>query len=157
MYWLRWHHHVKDIAGPPYKIKKKRKQTKWQNRRQSVVAGRQQTDTDQNISARSLTLLIFAVWWALCGRPQPEYELVDATTVIFFIKCFNQLKLYPLSGNIFRKFFTSYFLFINEHLIRMVNLIAVTTLFLTSSLHCCQQRIFKTNTNDFMLLESAFH
>jgi len=32
-------------------------------------------DTDQNISARSLTLLIFAVaWapWALCGRPQPE-------------------------------------------------------------------------------------
>ena len=41
MYWLRWHYHVKDIAGAPYKIKKKRKQ-KWQNRRQSVVAGRQQ-------------------------------------------------------------------------------------------------------------------
>jgi len=30
-------------------------------------------DTDQNISARSLTLLIFAVGWALCGRPQPEH------------------------------------------------------------------------------------
>ena len=27
-------------------------------------------DTDQNISARSLTLLIFAVGWALCGRPR---------------------------------------------------------------------------------------
>jgi len=34
-------------------------------------------DTDQNISAtRSLTLLIFAVGWALCGRLQPEHELV---------------------------------------------------------------------------------
>jgi len=30
-------------------------------------------DTDQNISARSLTLLIFAVGWALCGRPQPKH------------------------------------------------------------------------------------
>jgi len=46
MYWLRWHYHVKDIAGAPYKIKKKerkkRKKTKQQNHRQSVVAGRQQ-------------------------------------------------------------------------------------------------------------------
>ena len=33
-------------------------------------------DTDQNISVRSLTLLIFAVMWSetLCGRPQPEHE-----------------------------------------------------------------------------------
>jgi len=45
MYWLRWHYHVKDIAGAPYKIKKKEKKkrkTKQQNRWQSVVAGRQQ-------------------------------------------------------------------------------------------------------------------
>ena len=28
----------------------------------------------KNISARSLTLLIFAVGLALCGRPQPEHE-----------------------------------------------------------------------------------
>jgi len=28
----------------------------------------------RNISARSLTLLIFAVGWALCSRPQPEHE-----------------------------------------------------------------------------------
>jgi len=33
-------------------------------------------DTDQNISARSLTLLIFAVGWALCGRPQPAHQSV---------------------------------------------------------------------------------
>ena len=41
----------------------------------------------------------------------------DATAVIFSVKCFNPLKLYPLSGNIFRKWFASYFLFIHEHLI----------------------------------------
>ena len=33
-------------------------------------------DTDQNISARSLTLLLIAVEQALCGRPQPEHESV---------------------------------------------------------------------------------
>jgi len=41
MYWLRWHYHVKDISGAPYKIKKKEKKkrkTKQQNRWQSVVA-----------------------------------------------------------------------------------------------------------------------
>jgi len=33
-------------------------------------------DINQNISARSLTLLIFAVGWALCGQPQPKHESV---------------------------------------------------------------------------------
>jgi len=33
-------------------------------------------DTDQNISVRFLTLLIFAMGWELCGRPQPEHESV---------------------------------------------------------------------------------
>jgi len=33
-------------------------------------------DTDQNISARSLNLFIVAVGLVLCGRPQPEYELM---------------------------------------------------------------------------------
>ena len=34
-------------------------------------------DTDQNISASFfLTLLIFAMGWALCGWPQPEHESV---------------------------------------------------------------------------------
>ena len=37
VYWLRWHCHVKDISGEPYKIKQVR-----QKRRQSVAAGRQQ-------------------------------------------------------------------------------------------------------------------
>ena len=35
MYWLRWHYHVKDIAGAPYKIKKKerkKRKTKQNNR-----------------------------------------------------------------------------------------------------------------------------
>ena len=40
MYWLRWHYHVKDIAGHRTKLDK-RKQTKEQKRWQSVVAGRQ--------------------------------------------------------------------------------------------------------------------
>ena len=33
-------------------------------------------DTDQNNSARSLTLLTFAVGRSLCGRPEPEHESV---------------------------------------------------------------------------------
>jgi len=35
-------------------------------------------DTYQNISARSLTLLIFAVGRVLCGRLQPEHDSVMA-------------------------------------------------------------------------------
>ena len=42
MYWLRWHYHVKDIAGALYKIKQNKNKQKGQHRRQSVVAGRQQ-------------------------------------------------------------------------------------------------------------------
>ena len=41
----------------------------------------------------------------------------DATAVTLSVKCFNPLKLHPLSGNIFRKWFASYFLFVHEHLI----------------------------------------
>ena len=48
-------------------------------------------DTDQNISARSLTFLIFAVGWALCGQPQREHEN-DATAVTFCIKMFKPIK-----------------------------------------------------------------
>jgi len=44
----------------------------------------------------------------------------------------------------------------NKYLSPMVNLIAVTTLLLTTGLHPCQQRIFK-KTNFFMLLVPAFH
>jgi len=44
----------------------------------------------------------------------------------------------------------------NKYLSPTVNLIAVTTLLLTTGLHPCQQRIFK-KTNFFMLLVPAFH
>ena len=51
--------------------------------------------------------------------------------------------------------------FTHIHLMRrlssMVNIIAVITLLLTSSLHHCQQRIFKKNTNYSYAVESAFH
>jgi len=98
-------------------------------------------DTDQNISAICLTLLIFTVGVGIVRSTTTRTPVSDVTAVIFSVKCFNPLKLYPLSGNIFSKWFASYFLFINERLIIMwsltVNLIAVTTLLLTSSLHCC--------------------
>jgi len=69
--------------------------------------------------------------WSTTNRTRVS----DATAVTFSVKRFNLLKLYRLSGNIFRKWFASYFLFIHEHSIIMwsptVNLIAVTTLLLT--------------------------
>jgi len=43
----------------------------------------------------------------------------DVTAVSFSVKCCNPLKLNLLSGNIFRKWFASYFLFIHKHLIIM--------------------------------------
>ena len=46
MYWLRWHYHVKDIAGAPYKIKKKERKEKKNKTTESptvsIVASRQQ-------------------------------------------------------------------------------------------------------------------
>jgi len=95
--------------------------------------------TDLNISARSLTLLCGGVdiVWSTTTRTR----FYDATAVTFFVKCFNPLKLYPLSGNIMRKWWASYFLFIHKHLINIdlsvVNMIAVTTLLVTSGLHRC--------------------
>ena len=78
-------------------------------------------DTDQNVSVRSLNLLIFAVEWALCGRQQPghEWRVNDATAVAFSVECVNPFKLCPLSGNIFKEQFASYFLFIHKHLINI--------------------------------------
>ena len=43
--------------------------------------------------------------WSTTTRTQVS----DATAVTFYVKCCNPLKLYPLSGNIFRKWFASYF------------------------------------------------
>jgi len=47
----------------------------------------------------------------------PNTGVNDATAITFSIKCYNPFKLYPVTGNIFRKWFASYFLFIHEHLI----------------------------------------
>ena len=45
MYWLRWHYHVKDIAGAPNKIKKKerRKEKKNKTTESPTVSSRGQT------------------------------------------------------------------------------------------------------------------
>jgi len=48
-----------------------------------------------------------------------QTRVSDADAVTFSVNCFNPLKLYPLSGNVFRKRFASYFLFSHEHLIIM--------------------------------------
>jgi len=69
-------------------------------------------------SVRSLVLLIFAVWRALRGKPQSEHESVMPLLSLSPLM-FNQLKLCRLSGNIFRKWFASYFLISHEHLIIM--------------------------------------
>jgi len=97
-------------------------------------------DTDKNISARSLTLFCGGV--GIVWSTATQTRVSDANAVTFFVKCFNPLKLYLLSGNISRKWFASYFfLFIHEHLMIMwsptVSLIAVMTLLLTSGLHRC--------------------
>jgi len=43
MYWLRWHYHVKDIAGAPYKIKKKeRKKRKTKQTTESPTVSSQE-------------------------------------------------------------------------------------------------------------------
>ena len=52
--------------------------------------------------------------WSITTRTRVN----DATAVTFSVKCFKPLKLYALSGNIFRKWFASYFLFSHEHLIK---------------------------------------
>ena len=43
MYWLRWHYHVKDIAGAPYKIKKKERKEKKNKTESLTVSSRGQT------------------------------------------------------------------------------------------------------------------
>jgi len=48
--------------------------------RQRYVASR------GKISARPLTLLIFAIGWAVCGRPQPGHESM-MTPVLFSLLC----------------------------------------------------------------------
>ena len=44
-------------------------------------------DSDQNISARSLTLLTFALVWALCGQPQPKHESEMSLSPLNVLTC----------------------------------------------------------------------
>jgi len=96
-------------------------------------------DTDQNISARSLTLLCSGL--GIVWSTTTQTWITDATAVTFSVKCFNPLKLYPLSGNIFRTIVVCFILFFiysrtfNKYWSPTVNLIAGTTLLLTSGLH----------------------
>jgi len=64
------------------------------------------------ISARSLTLLIFVSGVGIVWSTTTRTRVSDATAVIFSVKCFNSLKPYPLSGNIFRKWFALYFFYL---------------------------------------------
>jgi len=84
----------------------------------------------------------------------------DATAVTFSVHCFNPLKLYPLSGNIFRKWSASYFLFSHEHFIIMwsptVNLIDVMTLYWSLDYIAASKEYLRRIQIIFTLLESAF-
>jgi len=40
MYWLRWHYHVKDIAGAPYKIKKKERKKRKEKQKYISLQGK---------------------------------------------------------------------------------------------------------------------
>jgi len=55
------------------KIRRKEKKTLAQNVFWQKMKSWWSEDTDQNISARFSTLLIFTVGWALCGRSQPKH------------------------------------------------------------------------------------
>jgi len=62
----------------------------------------------QNISATSL-ILFFAVGGHCVVDHNLNTQVSNATAISFSIIHFNPLKLYPLSENIFRKWFASYF------------------------------------------------
>ena len=66
-------------------------------------------DSDQNISARSFNFFDLCSGVGIVWSTTTRTLVSNATAVTFSVKRFNPLKLYPLSGNIFRKWFASYF------------------------------------------------
>ena len=94
-------------------------------------------EADQNISTRSLNLLIFGVMNCACdgsvvgntwrnvlgtdsaallivSRTTTRTRVCDATVVTFSVKCFNPWKLYLVSENIFRKRLLHIFIYSRE-------------------------------------------
>jgi len=54
---------------------------------------------------------VVGIMWSTTTRTRVN----DVSAVTFSVKCFNLLKLYPLSGNIFRKWFASYFFIYSQN------------------------------------------
>ena len=76
----------------------------------------------------------------------------DATAVTFSVKCFNPLKLYLLSENMFRKWFASYFLCIqafNTNVISNGNSCCCNDTVTDARFTSLLAKIFKKNTNYF--------
>jgi len=107
------------------------------DRRWSLGEGK---DTDQKYQCEIFNFVDLCSGVGIVWSTTTWTRVSDATAVTSSIKCFNPLKLYPMSGNI-RKWFASYFFIysriFNKYWSPTVNLIAVTTLLLTYGLHHC--------------------
>jgi len=51
MYWLRWHYHVRDIAGAPYEIKKKERK-KRKTKQNDRIADSQYSRADNSYTVQ---------------------------------------------------------------------------------------------------------
>jgi len=80
----------------------------------------------------------------------------NTTAVTLSVKCFNPLKLYPLSGNIFKKRFALYFFIysraFNKYWSSTVNLIAVTAVLLMSWSYRCNKKYLTNRQIIFIFL-----
>jgi len=73
------------------------------------------------ITVRSLTLLIFAIGWAVCGQPQPRHESMMPVLSFSLLSA----KTFSVQGNVLRKQVASYVLFICQYWYSLVNPVAV--------------------------------
>ena len=110
-------------------------------------------DTFNKINARPLTLLIFAGVMAMCGRPLCGLsQRRNCCRLLRSVFLADQNSILAMSENILVKLFallhTSHSQPFNEMFFfsSTTNHIVATALLLTSSLHCCQQRIFDKQT-----------
>ena len=78
-------------------------------------------DTDRNYQCKICNFVDLCSGVGIVWSTTTRTRVSDATGVTFSVKCLNPLKLYPLSGNIFRKWFASYFLFSHDHFIIMLS------------------------------------